>query len=85
MIRTKTKSQYEKGISVYDYYIRREVVEKSKLDSLVTNPEVVAIFDGSYASIRRAIVKMRDKKSVGKKFFEKQMAFLEVYEKNFVK
>ncbi len=83
MIRTKTKEQYEKAIKVYDYYIRREVAEKDKLESLTEDPEVVELFDGSYASIRRAICRMRDKKPVGKKLFERQLAFLEIYEKRF--
>lgn len=85
MIRTKTKEQYEKGVNVYDYYIRREVTEKKKLDSLVGDPEVVSLFDGSYAAIRRAIIKMRDRKPVGKKMFERQIAFLEIYERRFPK
>ena len=80
MIRTKTKDNYLKIIEVYQYYIRRELVDPKKVEMLMDDSDAIELF-GTYSSLRRSINKLKKKIPIGKKFFDKQKKMLEIYEK----
>lgn len=80
MIRTKTRNNYLKIIEVYQYYIDRENIDLSNVESLMGNWDAVNLF-GTYSSLRRGVNKIKKKTAVGKKNFEYQKKLFEIYKK----
>lgn len=78
MIRTKTKNNYYKIIEVYQYYIDRESLDMSRIESLMSNWDAINLF-GTYSSLRRGVNKIKKKMPVGKKNFETQKKLFEIY------
>lgn len=80
MIRTKTRNNYLKIIEVYQYYIDREKIDMSKIESLMSNWDAINLF-GTYSSLRRGVNKIKKKIPVGKKNFATQKQLFEIYQK----
>ena len=80
MIRTKTKSNYNRIIEVYKYYIERENTDMKDVEKLMSNWDAINLF-GTYSSLRRGVNKIKRRMPVGKKNFETQKQLFEIYKK----
>jgi hypothetical protein len=79
MIRTKSKENYAKIIDVFSYYIERDELGCNDVDFLMSDEDANELFNYSYHTLRRAVIKLKDKKNIGKKNFDKQKEILRIY------
>lgn len=79
MIRTKSKENYAKIIDVFSYYIERDELGCHDAEILMNDEDANELFGYSYHTLRRAVIKLRDKKNIGKKNFAKQKEILKIY------
>jgi hypothetical protein len=79
MIRTKSKENYAKIIEVFSYYLERDDLGCHDAEFLMQDEDANELFNYSYHTLRRAVIKLRDKKNIGKKNFDKQKEILKIY------